>query len=351
MYGHFQSEIGLGRAARLLVRAFDSQSIPLSLTDIPLKGRQNEPDMLSRIGRPKPFGASLTVASLASFGRISKSLCRQQTNIAYPFWELHTAPASWRKALEQFDAFWAPSVFIRDMLLAYQEKPVYLLHQPVALPAEFPEQRQPDGILRCITFFDFDSYASRKNPMGAVNAFRMAFAADKSDVELVIKMRGGNDRGMRAVLHEAAAKDRRIRLIDGTASRAALERMLAASDVFISLHRSEGFGFGCAEALAAGKIVVATDYSGTADFITPETGFPVAWRPVAVSQEDYHGAEAAHWAEPEIEDAAEKLRTISNAQGVASLRARAGFELLKRQHSFNVVGQNAAEILRQRVSN
>jgi glycosyltransferase involved in cell wall biosynthesis len=136
-------------------------------------------------------------------------------------------------------------------------------------------------------------------------------------------------------------------LIDGTFSRAEIDNLLSRSDVFISLHRSEGFGFGCAEALAAGKIVVATDYSGTTDFITPETGFPVAWRPVKVDARDYIGTDGAFWAEPEIEDAAAKLREISDAPGAAYKRALAGFRLLKRQHSIDVAGQRARELLRQ----
>ena len=53
-----------------------------------------------------------------------------------------------------------------------------------------------------------------------------------------------------------------------------MDALMQSCDVFISLHRSEGFGFGAAEALAAGKAVVATDYAGTTDFITADTGYP-----------------------------------------------------------------------------
>jgi glycosyltransferase involved in cell wall biosynthesis len=54
--------------------------------------------------------------------------------------------------------------------------------------------------------------------------------------------------------------------------------LLAAADVFVSLHRSEGFGLGLAEAMLLGKPVVGTAYSGNADFLDDTTGYPVPCR-------------------------------------------------------------------------
>ena len=54
--------------------------------------------------------------------------------------------------------------------------------------------------------------------------------------------------------------------------------LLAAADVFVSLHRSEGFGFGLAEAMLLGKQAIGTDYSGNTDFLNTETGYLVPYR-------------------------------------------------------------------------
>lgn len=119
---------------------------------------------------------------------------------------------------------------------------------------------------------------SRKNPQAAVRAFRDAFAPGLRDVELVVKTRGDRDDGLRQWLATEAEADGRIRIVDRTLDRAGMDALMAGCDAFISLHRSEGFGFGGGEALAAGKAVVATDSSSTTDLIGPATGYPVAYR-------------------------------------------------------------------------
>ena len=47
--------------------------------------------------------------------------------------------------------------------------------------------------------------------------------------------------------------------------------MMAACDCYVSLHRSEGLGLTMAEAMAVGKPVVATAWSGNLDFMSDET--------------------------------------------------------------------------------
>ena len=54
--------------------------------------------------------------------------------------------------------------------------------------------------------------------------------------------------------------------------------LIRLSDCYVSLHRSEGFGLGMAEAMAFGKPVIGTDYSGNTEFLSERTGFPVACR-------------------------------------------------------------------------
>ena len=104
--------------------------------------------------------------------------------------------------------------------------------------------------------------------------------------------------------------DPRINVIDTLLSRNEISALIESHHVFLSLHRSEGLGLGCAEALAAGNAVIATDYGGSAEFIGTSTGFPVTWSPVQVGSEDYVLSGDSTWAEPSVGHATELLRSI-----------------------------------------
>ena len=76
-------------------------------------------------------------------------------------------------------------------------------------------------------------------------------------------------------LRIAAEPHPHVRLIDHYLPAEDNQRLLATCDAYVSLHRSEGFGIGMAEAMLRGKPVVATAYGGNTDFLTEETGYPV----------------------------------------------------------------------------
>jgi glycosyltransferase involved in cell wall biosynthesis len=224
---------------------------------------------------------------------------------------------------------------------------VELVEHPVDVPLIMPTFSICRRRLRIIYYFDFDSFPARKNPEAAICAFKKAFPQDE-EVSLTVKVRGDRDLGRRQWLIKEAAADHRIMIVDKTLSRTEMHRMLMEHDVFLSLHRSEGFGLGCAEALAAGKAVIATNYGGSADFITHETGFPVQWQPVSVEKEDYVFAENAIWADPSIDHAAHLLREIYKSPIIAAERAREGFRLLTKKHSSDAVGRKIVKILHER---
>jgi hypothetical protein len=85
-------------------------------------------------------------------------------------------------------------------------------------------------------------------------------------------------------------------------------------------------------------VVVATDFGGTRDFISEQTGYPVSYTLVALTEEDYPGATGSHWAEPRIEHAAHHLREIYANPERAAGRSLAGYKHLQLHNSFEAVG-------------
>jgi glycosyltransferase involved in cell wall biosynthesis len=245
----------------------------------------------------------------------------------------------------RFDEIWAPSRFVANSFPPGFGRPVRLVPQPVrtsVIPAEGAPQ---SDFLQFYTYLDFDSHSARKNPTAAVRAFQAAFPAGQRDVQLLIKARGGQDSGMRDWLAATTADDSRIQLIDRTLDRAQMDALMRECDAFISLHRSEGFGFGAAEALAAAKPVVSTDYGGTTDFVTTETGYPVAYDLVQLKRGDYPGWEGQVWAEPRLDATVEALRSVYRNRSAAAAKGRRGQTLLRELYAPAVVGTRVQELL------
>jgi glycosyltransferase involved in cell wall biosynthesis len=336
--GYLCSEIGLGQAARNIVYAADSARLPVSLRSLTLPGRDNDPEFSTKCNQVIDRVASMLICDLPGICKFQSEMAPGRFNILYPYWELAGIPEEWIKVARQFDEVWAPSRFIASAFADRFDKPVRLLRQPVRLPQTMPPPRKDRDELRFFTFFDFDSFGARKNPQAAVHAFRAAFPSQQKDVELVIKTRGGNDNGLRNWLRDIAVGDQRIKVIDRTLSRAAMDELMATTDVFVSLHRSEGFGFGAAEALAAGKVVVATDFGGTTDFITGQTGYPIEYRLKEVLEGEYIAETGQVWADAKQDAAVDAFRSIYDNLDESARRTSRGFAMLKANYSCEAVG-------------
>jgi glycosyltransferase involved in cell wall biosynthesis len=96
-------------------------------------------------------------------------------------------------------------------------------------------------------------------------------------------------------------------LIDRPMGNEALSALMEAADIYASPHSSEGFGLTIAEAMALGKVVVATDYGGSRDFLNRETGFPVRWHEWKIDREEGTYARGTVWAKVDEEHLAESL--------------------------------------------
>ena len=98
--------------------------------------------------------------------------------------------------------------------------------------------------------------------------------------------------------------------------------LMAASDIVISLHRSEGFGLVPAQAMHLGKPVIATAWSGNLEFMTKRNSALVSYSLVPVHDpEGAFVADGQMWADADVEEAAAWLRRLA---GDADLRAALG---------------------------
>ena len=117
-------------------------------------------------------------------------------------------------------------------------------------------------------------------------------------------------------LQARAAEDPRIVLVAESLPRDELLSLYGCCDVFLSLHRSEGFGRGIAEALQLGLDVIATDFGGNTDFCTGPLANPVQWRKAPIPRDSYPNADGYNWAEPDVDDAAQLFRQVTERRHV-----------------------------------
>lgn len=244
-----------------------------------------------------------------SLRHLQTDLPRESLNIVHPAWELSRYPAIWAEQLERFDEVWAASKFTHAALQSAVRKPV--MHLP--LPGEIRvgkirgrrHFRIPESSFVFLFFFDFTSYVERKNPLATLRAFEelRKLHAD-GDLYLVIKTKGGSS-GSSAYKSfcESLVGFDHVMLIDELLGEDEIKSLIWCSDCFVSLHRSEGFGFGLSAAMFLGKPVVATGYSGNLDYMTEENSCLVRYSLCPVPSGAYPFWEGQVWADPDVEDA------------------------------------------------
>ena len=234
--------------------------------------------------------------------------------IGFWAWELDRFPPAWTSAFDRVDEIWVPSRFVAESVSAVTDKPVHVFPHPVPVGQAGPSRDEgrlhfalPRDLVLFLTLFDFNSFTERKNPMAVLDAFEKA-REDAPELGLVLKCHGGtrHDRERERVL----ARARRIEnvfIVDRVLDETSMNRLYAACDGLISLHRSEGFGLTIAEAMARGLAVIATDYSGNTDFFDGEVGEAIPVSLIDVGAGAYPEGDGARWADPDVDEAAKAL--------------------------------------------
>lgn len=160
-----------------------------------------------------------------------------------------------------------------------------------------------------LAFADSRSSLQRKNPLGAIHAFKQAFGHSQ-DARLTLKLNGRPEE-LVPVIYQAKATN--IRVLTEFLSQSDLIRLYDSSHVLLSLHRAEGFGLPMFEAMSRGLPVVATGWSGNLDFMSPENSLAVPSNRIAIGNDPvYHSYADALWAEPDTSVASKYLRQLGS---------------------------------------
>jgi Glycosyl transferases group 1 len=238
-------------------------------------------------------------------------------NIGYWAWELETIPTEWISAMRYMNCIMTPSEFTSNAIKKHTAIPVITVTHPVTI--EIPDiniRNQlniPQDAFLVSNIFSFGSAMERKNPTGLITAFKSAFNGNKN-VYLALKANSGKNSKEKQELLEEIIDYPNIILIDKQWERREILGLIHTSNLYASLHRSEGFGLTLAEALLLGVPTMTTAWSGNMDFCTEDNSFMISYKPITVTSNhpEFQGLKNATWADADIEQTTDLLREIAD---------------------------------------
>jgi glycosyltransferase involved in cell wall biosynthesis len=337
--GYLSHTLGLGAAGRGYARALEAAGVAVSTASVPLHhlqlpvelqdgyGRHGFEDLLHD-GVHHGFEiVAVNAEELPSFVQRLGESYFQGPRIGIWGWETDTIPVRWRRAFALVQEIWVYSRFMAENISAVAPVPTIVLPPPVQAPAEPVAPLRldvPDDGPLFLFVFDYLSTIQRKNPVGLIEAFKRAFAPGEGP-RLLIKTINGPLRPLAEEEVLWAAHGRAdIHVIDRSLSGEELNGLMAACDCYVSLHRSEGFGLTMAEAMAIGKPVIGTGYSGNVDFMNDQNSYLVDYTLGRVGPDCEIYPPEGEWAQPSVEHAAELMRrVIERPEEAAAIGARA----------------------------
>lgn len=353
LIAYIRAEMGLGTAGRGLAMALESGQVPFNVINFEHANPGHHRDDSWRHKEADHSAYDFTVFALnpdnlsnaADWAR--KERVRDHYRIGYWFWELPSIPDSWLASFSLVDEVWAASHFVQDAIALQSPVPVFRVPVAVRLGEPGRVTRQnfglPDRQFLFLSISDTHSELARKNPLGAVRAFKKAFPGDNKRAGLVLKISNVDsihaDRETMDRIREEIEGHRNIYLLDRTMTREEIDALLGQCNCYLSLHRSEGFGLGPAEAMSLGKPAILTNWSGNVDYMTPHNSIAIDYRLVPLGKQYGPYPPDAIWAEPDLEQAADWMRRLVQDPELANRIGELGRKTIEDEFSPEAVGK------------
>lgn len=179
--------------------------------------------------------------------------------------------------------------------------------------SEFPFLERPDREL--FTFGSFGESSLRKGVDVLLRAFQDEFAPHEP-VRLVMKSRLSD--------FVIGSDDPRVSLVRASMPQPALLEFLRGMDAFVLPSRGEGFGLCGLEAMATGLPLIATNWSGPADYLDDADSFALPYKLVDANGTVAHLTRyQGQWAEPDYEALRARMRWLFEHRAEARAKGAA----------------------------
>jgi len=314
-FGPYEAQDSIGRVAALNIACLEAGCVP---HDVHLLSRPAVKQVINYATIDDQLISSLTYRINLFhfnarrvplyFSRLGEDSLKGYYNIGFWVHEMQTFPNQWARQLEFFDEIWTPSSLCQSAISLSAKIPVLKIPYPIESNPLSPRivAKMSGEKFREFNFlavFDVNSDAERKNPLFTVKSFLNAHKNNKS-VRLILKIRNLElDKELAGKLRNIVAISPNIEVISGYMEQTELSALYDRADVYVSLHRAEGFGLTISDAMSRGIPVLVTGYSGNMDFCNAADTRVVSYqlREVGHNRPRYRCTDL--WAEPDMADA------------------------------------------------
>lgn len=352
LIAYIRAEMGLGTAARGLAMALESAHVPFNVINFEYLNPAQHRDTTWKHKEADSSSHDFTILAVNpdnifnATERAQKEFVKDRYTIGYWFWELPEIPEDWLPAFALVDEVWVASRFVQEAVSLKSPVPVFRVPVPVQLGPTDKFSRAtfslPERQFLFLSMSDTHSQLARKNPLGVVRAFKRAFPAESQNVGLILKINNFGsvyaDQEAIGLIREEIKDCRNIYLLDCDLTRAEIDSLLAVSDCFISLHRSEGFGLGPAEAMSLGKPVVLTNWSGNTDYMTLHNSIGIDYSLIPVGQHYGPYEPDQLWADPDLDQAAFWMKQLAEDPALGKRIGKLAQETIRNEFSPEAVG-------------
>lgn len=355
LVGFIKAQMGLGQGCRLMASALEKAEIPFGAIETRVGNPFNHTDTEWEHKLTDKFSYSVNIFHVnpeqMPYLQVSlpSDVLDRRYNIGIWLWELPDFPDRWCDSFRLVDEVWAPSAFNCESIRKKSPVPVTLI--PYGIKAEHDESMGrkyfglPEEQFLFLCMFDTNSTMERKNPLGAVRAFKEAFPPEDNTVGLVVKMNNPTDEHRKILAGELKGYSN-IYIIENTMTRTEVNSLIRSADVFVSLHRAEGFGLVIAEAMYLGTPVIATNWSANVDFMTAENSCPVDYVLREIGRDIFFYEAYQKWAEPDLSHAAGYMKKLFSDRKFYNSIRESAMEYIRENYSI----EKSAEAVKKRLS-
>ncbi|MDR1243235.1 MAG: glycosyltransferase [Deltaproteobacteria bacterium] len=254
---------------------------------------------------------------------------KEKRVVGYVAWENEILNRCLTDPLQLVSEVWTCSDFCRSAISPHVRKCSVLPHLVQRGAFNQEDARWVKNFLRAIKSkgqeeeFIFlsvvDAVNPRKNLQGLLTAFNLLLRGSRRPVRLLLKQYR---------MEMKLDKLERVSSLAENLSKGRMNALYALCDAYVSAHHAEGWGMGLSSAMAFGKPVIATGYSGNMHYMNAENSLPVPYVLAPVSDAMLKlcyplFTRDMRWADPDLTQMAAAMRKVAEKRFDAALPRKA----------------------------